>query len=217
MTKLILTVAFATLLLLPANALACACCAEHGTYSTWTGRPAGYDLEVIGGMKFAKSANLILTEAEFEAIKGLESLKADFSNEKWSETIDQFDLVASFTKSVWTLNLATKSGKKGTLVLPLPAQLSKFKVDIHDGKPGGAGGPLLYKEFRFKGTVRSGSGMFGAGIAPATTYFLVFQGRGNGCDNPEDFSHWRLEISGRKAQYAFFRYVESEPAEEEAK
>jgi len=33
---------------------------------------------------------------------------------------------------------------------------------------------------------------------------LIFQGRGNRCDNAEDFTHWRLEISGKKTSYAFF-------------
>jgi hypothetical protein len=54
------------------------------------------------------------------------------------------------------------------------------------------------------GNVQSGTGLFKAGIVNPPTYFLVFQGRGNGCDNAGDFSNWRLEINGRRAQYAFF-------------
>jgi hypothetical protein len=202
-------------LVLPVSTFACACCAGDGTYSIWTGKPSGYDLEVVNGFEFAQSANLYVTEAEFEAIKGLESLRADFSSDKWSASIDKFDLVGSFTKSIWTLNFVTVSGKKGSLVLPIPAQMVKFKVDIHDPKTYGAGGPSLYKEFRFKGNVRSGTGMFGGGITPKTTYFLVFQGRGNGCDNSEDFSHWRLEIQGAKARYAFFGRLNSGAADED--
>ncbi len=214
MTKLLLTLALAAILLIPANALACACCAEDGTYSTWTGRPADYDLEVIGGMKFDKDAKLIITEAEFEAIKGLDALKPDFSDENLSAVADTLDIVSSFTKNFWTLNFVTKSGKKGTLVLPMPTQMTKFKVDIHDNKIVGAGGPLLYKEFRFKGSVRSGSGFFKSGIVAPTGFSLIFQGRGNGCDNSEDFSHWRLEINGKSARYAFFGHLASGPTEE---
>jgi hypothetical protein len=33
---------------------------------------------------------------------------------------------------------------------------------------------------------------------------LVLQGRGNGCHNAEDFKHWRLQIGGRRAEYAFY-------------
>ena len=76
-----------------------------------------------------------------------------------------------------------------------------YKVDIHDDKTSAGGGPLLYKEWRFKGNVQTGKGFFQTGIVKPTTYFLVMQGRGNGCDNAEDFTHWRLEINGKKANY----------------
>jgi hypothetical protein len=33
---------------------------------------------------------------------------------------------------------------------------------------------------------------------------LVLQGRGNGCDNAGDFGNWRLQVSGEKADYAFY-------------
>ncbi|MGI8641023.1 MAG: hypothetical protein ACR2MG_13900 [Pyrinomonadaceae bacterium] len=69
--------------------------------------------------------------------------------------------------------------------------------------------PLLYKEWRFKGNVQIGNGFFQTSIVQPTTYFLVLQGRGNGCDNPEDFTHWRLEIAGKKASYAFFGELKS--------
>jgi len=39
--------------------------------------------------------------------------------------------------------------------------------------------------------------------APAK-YFLVLRGRGNGCDNAEDFKRWRLQVAGRNAEYAFY-------------
>jgi hypothetical protein len=32
----------------------------------------------------------------------------------------------------------------------------------------------------------------------------VLQGRGNSCDTAEDFTHWRLKITGNKADYAFY-------------
>ena len=78
-----------------------------------------------------------------------------------------------------------------------------FKVDTHEPEVG-HGEAVLYKEFRFNGTVSSGSGIFRGSIVRPTTYSLVFQGRGNDCDNASDFSHWHLEIKGSKASYAFF-------------
>lgn len=188
---------------------ACACCAEPGTYSIQTGKPDGYYLEILKEIKFDENANLYLTEADFEIIKGLDEIKKDFNNESWVATAGELGLTNSFAAKTWKFNLKTKSGKTGTLTLPIPARMLTFKVDIHDGKTIGGGGPLLYKEFRFKGNVQSGTGFFRAGIVKPTTYFLVLQGRGNGCDNAEDFTHWHLEISGRKAEYEFYGKLSS--------
>jgi hypothetical protein len=110
--------------------------------------------------------------------------------------------VSTFTAKTWKFTLKSKGGKTGTLTLPIPTQMVSFKVDIHDGEPNTE--TSLYKEFRYKGTVSSGTSLFKAGIVRPTTYFLVFQGRGNNCDNASDFTHWRLEITGPKASYAFY-------------
>jgi hypothetical protein len=201
MRELLLSIAFATVLFVPTEALACACCAEAGAYLTQTERLTSYDLEVIGAMKFGKSANLYLTEADFEVIKGLDAIKPELDGGDW---MGDFGMTAAYAAKTWTFNLASKGGRKGTLVLPMPIRIQKFKVDIRDGREGGGGGPLLYKEFRFKGNVGSGTGLFRQGMTSPATYFLVFQGRGNFCDNTEDFGSWRLEINGTKAQYAFF-------------
>ncbi len=109
-----------------------------------------------------------------------------------------------FQSNAWKLNFTDDKSKTGMLNLPMPTSMVAFAADIHDGKEGGAGGPLLYKELRFKHKVQSGTGIFKNGIAPATEYFFVLQGRGNNCLNASDFTHWRLEITGRKAGYAFY-------------
>jgi hypothetical protein len=209
--KKILTAFFITVLLFAfaADAFACACCAEPGTYNIWTGKPDGYYLEVLQGVKFDENAYLYTTEAGFDMIKGLSEIEKDFNNETWVASAGEFGLTNSFAAKTWKFNLKTKSGKTGTLTLPMPAQMLTFKVDIHDGKSVGGGGPLLYKEFRFKGNVQSGTGFFRAGIVKPTTYFLVFQGRGNGCDNTSDFTHWHLEIGGKKAEYEFYGKLSS--------
>jgi len=203
--KLLLPIAFAVMLFVPIDSLACACCADAGTYSISTVRPGAYDLDVLGEMKFGRAATLFMTEAEFESIKGLRSIENELTAEGWN---GEFGLAATFAKRAWRFEIVTPSGKKGVMTLPMPTQMVKFKVDIHDGQTYGAGGPNLYKEFRFKGNVASGTGFFRDGFTAPATYFLVFQGRGNMCDNAGDYTDWRLEVNGRRAQFAFLGKME---------
>lgn len=187
-----------------ADAYACACCAEKGHYRIWTGQAASHHLEVLGAMRFAPKAELFITEADFEIIRGLEPLRQEIEGAELSADSGILGLVGAYSERRFQLDFNTKGGRPGRLTFRLPMQMVAFSADIHDGRDGGAGGPLLYKEWRFKGELTSGTGIFAAGIVRPTSFFLVFQGRGNGCDSPEDFTHWRLEINGRKAQYAFF-------------
>ena len=197
------------LLILQSSVFACACCAEPGTYSIWTGKPDGSYLDVVNGIKFDNKAYLYTTEAGFDGIKGLADLQKEYNSDSWTASPGNFDLTSSYAAKSWKLNLKTPGGKTGTLTLPMPAQMLTFKVDIHDGKQGGGGGPLLYKEFRFKGNVGTGGGFFQKSIVKPTSYFLVLKGRGNGCDNSEDFTHWYLEIRGKNAEYEFFGKLDS--------
>jgi hypothetical protein len=182
------------------NALACACCVEAGTYIISTEKPREYVFGILDTMKFDKEAELYMTEAGFDTIKGLPEVGKEY--ESWTADTDQFDVVSEFTKKSWKFTLKTPGGKTGTLVLTVPAQMVSYKVDIHDTEDTGLG-VRLYKEFRFKGTVQSGTGIFRSSFVRPTTYFLVFQGRGNGCDDVSDFTHWHLEIDSSKAQYEF--------------
>ena len=47
-----------SLLAMSASTLACACCAEPGTYSVSTGKMASYELELLKEMKFGRGADL---------------------------------------------------------------------------------------------------------------------------------------------------------------
>jgi hypothetical protein len=191
------------------DALACACCSESGEYRIWTGKPDKYNVDLLAEMKFDQAAYLFMTEAGFDMIKGLDSIAKAYESDSWVASPEYFSLINAFGAKTWKFNFKTKDGKTGALSLPMPSQMVQFKADIHDGKTAGGGGPLLYKEWRFKGNVQSGSGFFQAGIANPTSYFLVLQGRGNSCDNAEDFTSWRLEIDGKKAKYAFFGKLSS--------
>jgi hypothetical protein len=212
MKRLFLTLfAVVALMSLANNAAACACCVEADTYMLYTGKPDAFILGLLGEMKFDTKTDLYMTEAGFDSIKGLVDVQKEMESDKWVWGTP-LDLVNEFTNKSWKFTIKTPGGKTGTLVLPVPTQMVQYKVDIHDTKDTGLG-VSLYKEFRFKGTVQSGTGVFRSGITKPTTYFLVFQGRGNGCDDYSNFTHWHLEIGGKKAQYEFNGKLSSAAAE----
>ena len=179
------------LLLLPSRVWACACCAYAGEYQIDNKTPDAYQLSLMKRMRFDTTAYLFLTEAE-ESGKGLGHLTENYS------------VNGSLVGNEWKLRFRN-GDESGTLNLPLPAKMLRYAADIHDGQTigGDSRKPLLYKEWRFEGEV-NGTGFFKAGIVAPTKYFLVLQGRGNSCDTAEDFTHWRLKITGNKADYAFY-------------
>lgn len=187
----VLTAAFFVILSLPSPALACACCADPGAYVINTRRVDENYLSELKRLKF-QEPGLYMTDAGDDLIKGLDPIGFDFQ------------LTSIFQNKTFKFTFKDESGKTGTLSLPLPTTMVDFMVDIHDGGEFGAGGPALYKEWRFKSKVSQGTGIFQKGMAPATDFFLVLQGRGNLCATAETFTHWRLEISGKKADYAFY-------------
>jgi hypothetical protein len=183
--------ALAVLLWLPARAWACACCSNEGDYYVSSGRPSEYELSIVRQIRFGQTARLYTTEADLEeTARGL------------AQPAEKYALGGSLVGGVWKLTFR-EGNQAGTLSLPLPARMTSYTADIHDGQTSPGGGPLLYKEWRFEGQV-SGTGIFRAGIVGPTKYLLVLQGRGNGCQEAGDFKHWRLQISGRKAVYAFY-------------
>jgi len=192
---LLLLLAFvSSMTLFPSNALACACCAERGAYSIRTSKPSALELDQLKRIQFA-TANLYTTAGDPDDIKGISSLGENYSPSGLLQS------------NSWKFNLRDETGKAGTLNLTKPLSMVAYMVDTHDGD--GAGEVVLYKEWRFKYRVQSGTGIFQTGIAPATEYFLVLQGRGNMCTQAEDFKNWRLEITGKKASYAFFGGLKS--------
>lgn len=184
----IILVFFAAFLIFPSQIFAnyCACCAERGEYSIRVKKPDNYE---IGELKRLQIADATLyTDAGYpDNIKGINPLTENYTaNFLWQNAGWKFDF-KNDNKATGILNLA----KSPTMV--------DFRTDTYN-----EGEPILYKELRFKYRVSSGTGIFSKGIAPATEYFLVLQGKGNNCMNAEDFTHWRLEITGKKADYAFF-------------
>lgn len=202
MKSIALFALFMTILLAPVEALACACCAERGQYNISATRPSASEIEILNDIKFNEATELFTGAADFDVVKGLKPIEKDYMNFDFSGDQPFFTLANAFAAKTWKFNFKTKTGKTGTLVLPLPSEMVSFGADIHDTPAGQE--VVLYKEWRFKGAVQSGSGFFSAGIVKPTTYFLVLQGRGNNCPAAESFTHWRLEIKGRGADYTFF-------------
>jgi len=179
-------------LAVPPNTFACACCAEPGAYSIRSKKPEKFELDELKKIQFRPGAYLFFTGEATENIVGISPIS------------DMYTLNVLFQDKTWKLKFRDGNGQVGMLNLISPTSMVSYMADIHDGRQGGAGGPLLYKEWRFKYKVQTGTGIFQKGIAPATEYFLVLQGRGNNCTQAEDFTNWRLEITGKKASYAFY-------------
>jgi len=180
----------ALLLSTPINALACACCSEPGFYFSGPTDFSEHEFGEFERMRFSRTASLFLTPAGIdEDSHGIDQPKQNYV------------LTASVKERI--LKLSFRNGEhSGMLALVLPEKMWNHSADIHDRRIGPGGGPLLYKEWRFEGEVK-GTGIFKAGTSSPSKYTLVLQGRGNGCDNAEDFSNWRVEVKGEKARYAF--------------
>ncbi len=185
----------------PVSALACACCAETGTYLDVKLRPEQLTANLLSELRFDSQADLFTTEAGFDMIKGLDPVRPEYDSGDWTAQT-RFGSRASLNGQTWRFDYTTPKGQPGSLVFPMPVRLELFKADIRDDE-NRPNGPLLYKEIRLRGTVSSATGFTRAGWRRGTTYFLLFQGRGAGCDEPSDFTNWRLEISGPRADYAF--------------
>ena len=182
----------APLLCLSAStALSCACCSEEGQYSVHEGPPSEYQIAQVSEMQFAPTAETYFGPGDKENVKGV------------SDVAERYEINARFEANQWKLSFRDETGNTGTLTLPLKgAKVTEYRADIHDGRKSAGGGPLLHKEWVFRGNAH-GIGVFKPGFAAPAKFTLIFQGRGNNCDNGDDFSHWRLEISGSKAEYAF--------------
>src|SRR5687768_10573489 len=183
--------AAACVLLLPGSAWACACCSSEGDYYIGFSKPSEHERSILGHVRFGGRASLYVTEADVEEMsKGL------------AHKAEGYAVEGSLVGGAWRLTFRD-GGKTGTLSLPLPGKMLSYTADTRDGRTSPGGGPLLYKEWRFEGRV-TGTGFFKGGIVAPTKYFLVLQGRGNGCQDAGDFTHWRLKVTGRRADYAFY-------------
>lgn len=175
----------------PSTNFTCACCAESGEWFERTERMESFEIDELRRVTFDKTASVYLTAAGFEDLKGL---SLEYESYKLSSLLKP--------SLALTMTFKGERGETGSLVLSLPKVATLFGADLHDA-PEGSAGPILYKEWRFKGTV-TGSGFFKKGMTPGTRFQLILQGRGNNCLSSSDFNNWRLDITGPRASYAFY-------------
>jgi hypothetical protein len=181
------------------RALGCACCSDPGMREEAIVKVAEFHRAQIVGLEFGPEAELFMTDAGEESVKGVSAIA------------DKYRLTVAFDEKQWRFTFRTEEGKTGVLTLPVPSKLGTFRVDPRDGRKSAGGGPLLYKEWRWEGVPKA-EGIF---LKGAQRYSLVFQGHGNRCDDYSDFSHWRLEVTGKNISYALFGTFGREDAEEE--
>jgi hypothetical protein len=193
--KLTLLSIFFSAVFLPIKSPACACCAEKGTYSISVQKPDNYILGELQKLKIG-TTNLYSDAGYPDTIKGIRPLG------------DTFTASCQLKNKMWKFDFKDDKNKSGMLNLPLPLTYVDYRVDLQDSEE--VPDAILYREFRFKWKVGGGTGVFQKGITPLTDYFLVLQGRGNNCTSAETFTHWRLEITGKKASYSFFGKLKTE-------
>src|SRR5215212_5728365 len=113
--------ALALVLLLTGRAWACACCSHEGAYYVSSGRPSEYELSIVQQIRFGQTATLYTAEADPEdAAKGV------------ARPTESYALVGALVGGVWKLTFRD-GNRTGTLSLPLPAKMTSYTADIHDG------------------------------------------------------------------------------------
>jgi hypothetical protein len=160
------------------SALACACCAERGTWYEARSPLGATERRELARLRFTTARYVLTPAGEATPTRA-------------------FRVTAKLAGRTWRWQIAAT----GTLTFRLPSTATTFATDLHDGKLSGGGGPLLYKELRLAGRLTA------TGALQGTRYVLVLQGRGNNCLNAADFRSWYLEVDGkpRHQLYGTFR------------
>ena len=171
-------------LLLPGQALACACCAEPGERSTIT-HAIQHAGDVGAAMARAGQAHLFTTACGYECVEGI------------VDPDDLYDLKVDNAAGDVVISLTGASGT-GELHLALPATFTQFKVDL---EPEIAPMTALYVERRFTVGV-TGHGAFKTDWPLVGE--LVLSGFGNHCQDALESTHWTLGVDQVGARYRLF-------------
>lgn len=186
----------------PAKPDYCACCASEGDYYNYTVKVDKEKIGLLAAMKMNTGVDIYMNESEDNWFKGMKSIEKGYNDWAGTDTVEgnkYLSVQSSVNARNWKFSFTTRDGKTGTLNLLMPLKTETFGADIHDTDRSSM--ISLYKEYRFKGTVQSGTGFFSAGLTKPATYTLLLQGRGNYCENATDYKNWRLQIKGAAADY----------------
>ncbi len=183
--------ALAAGLLAPATAYACACCADDGHWSERSTPLHALERDELARVRLGPAARTFVSPAGLQGVRGIASPSVRYA-------------VSGSTRfESWSLRFRDARGRTGTLRLFLPGRATLLAADVRDGRRAGAGGPLLYKEWRLAGRV-TGTGIFRAGLTGRPRFRLILQGRGVLCTTAEDFAHWTLQVTGPRARFSLF-------------
>ena len=137
------------------DALACACCTSAGERTDLVMNFGNNYVEEIQRLRFDKSAQLFLGEAEPETVKGIATAS------------EKYDLQAAWRSGRMEFSFRDQADRSGTLTLARPKTISIFHVDPRSPPENSDSrrGPVLYKEWRLTSPA-AGTGVFGAGPVP---------------------------------------------------
>jgi hypothetical protein len=185
---------------------ACACCSESGERNVTIRQLDSDNLGTIRRLRFSKQAELFLTAAGIERVKGISGIS--------ESSTGMFDLEVAQQTGRWIFEFRDGKKNAGTLTLNFPNSISVFEIDPRDGTKQPGGGPRLYKEWKL--TAKAvGTGIFARGVGSGQNITLVLQGHGNNCTTADDFGHWTIVVYGSKTEYSLFGNLS--PASEDAK
>ena len=171
---------------------ACACCTNPGECRVRQEKLLPQHPMVLR-VRFDTKARLYTGAAGLEGIKGI------------VEPSEVYELEVTRRPDHFLFLFRDDKKKNGTLAVFLPRSYSIFEVDPR--AEAGNAPPILYKEWKITSKVEV-SGIFTPSAGGDQRITLIFQGRGNACTAPEDFTHWTLTMEGPKANYHFFGALE---------
>ncbi len=151
--SLYLPVLLTVILLLPTEVFACACCADEGYYRLSVHNPTEYEMGEMQKLSFSDS-QIYATPGFPDDIKGIENRESE-----------KYTVNASIGGDDWAFSFTNAEGKTGTLKLRTPKKFVDYAVDTRNKENIGAGSVNLYKEWRFKTKVKSGTGIFAGGAS----------------------------------------------------
>lgn len=172
------------------EALACACCTNTGQRYAGVQKLDASRRGQLDELKFSAAATLYMGERDTADIKGIATPASDY------------ELHVAQEAGRWVFDFRDRSGRTGTLTLPMPDTISIFEVDPRTDAREGGTGPSLYKEWMVSAKA-GGTGIFAAGLRGNARASLILHGSGNSCTDAGHFGHWTLEVTGPNADFAF--------------